>query len=133
MKKRDESLKLIDYLQGKYIIKYYDIDYDNTEIEVLGDVNNEIIINNKDITIDFQKQNSSFILVYKKSINHNFIASLINDVNNALNMQEFAKYKFNNYEDHIIIHWVYNEEKLNRDLLQKLENDKQIIDLEFII
>ena len=76
MNKRNDLEKLIDYMTGKYIIKINDIEYNNKEIEILSDINKEIELNNKELTIDFQKQNNSLILVYKKSLSNNLISTI---------------------------------------------------------
>lgn len=133
MKKRTYLERLIDYMQGKYIIQVNNIDYDNKEIEILSDINKQIKLNNKEVTIDFQKQNNSLILVYKKSLNNKFISTIKEDINNALNIVEFARYRFRDFLDFEIIHWVLDKQKLNRMLLEDLEKNNQIIDLKFII
>lgn len=133
MKKRTYLERLIDYMQGKYIIQVNNIDYDNKEIEILSDINKQIKLNNKEVTIDFQKQNNSLILVYKKSLNNKFISIIKEDINNTLNIVEFARYRFRDFLDFEIIHWVLDKQKLNRMLLEDLEKNNQIIDLKFII
>ena len=133
MKKRTNLERLTDYIKGKYIIKINDINYDNKEIEILSDINKEIDLNNKEITIDFQNQNNSLILVYKKSLNNSLISTIKEDINNALNIVEFAKYRFRDFLDFEIIHWAVDQKKFNRILLEDLEKNNQIIDLKFII
>lgn len=133
MKKRDNLEKLVDYMKGKYLIKINDIDYENKEIEILGDINNEVEINNKELTIDFQNQNNSLILVYKKSLNKNLISTIEQDINNALNIEGFAKYRFRDFLDYEVIHWTFDQQKFNRELLENLEKESMIIDLKFII
>ena len=133
MKKRTNLEILTDYIKGKYIIKINDINYDNKEIEILSDINKEIDLNNKEITIDFQNQNNSLILVYKKSLNNSLISTIKEDINNALNIVEFAKYRFRDFLDFEIIHWAVDQKKFNRTLLEDLEKNNQIIDLKFII
>lgn len=133
MKKRDYLEKLIDYMQGKYIIQVNDIDYENKEIEIISDINKTIEFSNKEITIDFQKQNNSLILVYKKALDNKLISSIKEDINNALNIVEFAKYRFKDFLDCEIIHWSLDKQKFNRILLENLEKNNQIIDLKFII
>lgn len=134
MNKRNDLEKLIDYMTGKYIIKINDVEYDNKEIEVLSDINKEIELNNKELTIDFQNQNNSLTLVYKKSLSNNLISTIKEDINNALNTVEFAKYRFRDFLDYEIIHWsLDNNNKLNRIILENLEKNNHIIDLKFIV
>ncbi len=106
---------------------------ENFEIEIKS-INNEEI---KDyLSICFQKQNGSLIIVSSKNINEEIIKKLVKDVSIALNISPLASYNFKDLRDYVIYHFSYVMENVlidNKKIINDLKVSNQIENLDFNI
>ncbi len=100
----------------EYIIKQGECE--NYEIEIKS-INNEEI---KDyLSICFQKQNGSLIIVSSKNISEEITKKLVKDVSLALGENPAFSYQFKDLKDYVIYHFSYVKENV-------LIDNKRIID-----
>lgn len=106
---------------------------ENFEIEIKS-INNEEI---KDyLSICFQKQNGSLIIVSSKNINEEIIKKLVKDVSIALNISPLASYNFKDLRDYVIYHFSYVMENVlidNKKIINDLKVSNRIENLDFNI
>lgn len=135
MSEKDEELyifilyTIMDKLKQKIKFKVNQIDYDNLEL-IIEQSNFEDITNN-DFSISFQKQNGSFTLVTKKSLDDNKRQKIVTLLELTAGIDLFASYSFADMEDINIDHFVYDDSKLdfNTNILKQFDVMNQLIDL----
>lgn len=120
---------MIENLKDKIKFKAHKIDYDNLELTI-EESNFEDIMNN-DFSISFQKQNGSFTLITKKSLNESKRQKIINLLESITEIDLFASYSFADMENIHIDHFVYEDSKLdfNTNILKQFDSMNQLIDL----
>lgn len=123
--------KIFAVLKEDYEIYIKNGKCENYEIEIKK-------IDNADITdylsICFQKQNGSLIIIASKNIKEDLIKKLLNDVSIALNTNPIASYSFNQNENYIIYHYEYVKETIiidNKKIIQDLIKNQEIINVNF--
>lgn len=125
--------KIFTVLKEEYECLVKQGECENYEIEIKS-INNEDI---KDyLSICFQKQNGSLIIVSSKNINEEITKKLVKDVSLALNESPLASYNFKDLKDYVIYHFSYVKENVlidNRQILNDLKVKDEIENLNFDI
>ena len=125
--------KIFTVLKEEYECLVKQGECENYEIEIKS-INNEEI---KDyLSICFQKQNGSLIIVSSKNINEEIIKKLVKDVSIALNISPLASYNFKDLRDYVIYHFSYVMENVlidNKKIINDLKVSNQIENLDFNI
>jgi hypothetical protein len=125
--------KIFAILKEEYECVVKQGERENFEIEIKS-INNEEI---KDyLSICFQKQNGSLIIVSSKNINEEIIKKLVKDVSIALNISPLASYNFKDLRDYVIYHFSYVMENVlidNKKIINDLKVSNQIENLDFNI
>ena len=125
--------KIFTVLKEEYECLVKQGECENYEIEIKS-INNEEI---KDyLSICFQKQNGSLIIVSSKNINEEITKKLVKDVSLALNISPLASYNFKDLKDYVIYHFSYVKENVlidNRQILNDLKVKDEIENLNFDI
>lgn len=135
MTEKDEELyifilyTIMDKLKQKIKFKANQIDYDNLEL-IIEKSNFEDITNN-DFSISFQKQNGSFTLITKKSLDESKRQKIVSLLELTAGIDLFASYSFVDMEDINIDHFIYDDSKLdfNTNILKQFDGMNQLIDL----
>lgn len=110
--------KIFTILKDEYECMVKQGECENYEIEIKS-INDEEI---KDyLSICFQKQNGSLIIVSSKNINEEITKKVVKDVSLALNISPLVSYIFKDLKDYVIYHFSYVTEK-------PIIDNKQIID-----
>ena len=106
---------------------------ENYEIEIKS-INNEEI---KDyLSICFQKQNGSLIIVSSKNISEDIIKKLVKDVSLSLGENPAFSYNFKDLRDYVIYHFSYVMENVlidNKKIINDLKVSNRIENLDFNI
>lgn len=120
---------IIDKLKQKIKFKANQIDYDNLEL-IIEKSNFEDITNN-DFSISFQKQNGSFTLVTKKSLDESKRQKIVSLLESITEIDLFASYSFIDMQNIQIDHFVYDNSKLdfNTNILKQFDSMNQLINL----
>ena len=125
--------KIFTVLKEEYECMVKQGECENYEIEIKS-------INNKEIkdylSICFQKQNGSLIIVSSKNINEDIVKKLVKDVSLALNIIPLASYNFKDLKDYVIYHFSYVTEKPiidNKQIIKDLKAREEIENLNFDI
>lgn len=126
MQDQELLIQLINELKPHYELVLYTVAYDNFELEI---TNKDI--NPGEMTIDFQKQNSSFILVTKKDIDQLVRKDMMGKIESTTNIDLFAEYAFCDSPDYQISHWCYDEEEKNERILLEFQKLKKLSHLDF--
>ncbi len=125
--------KIFTVLKDAYECVVKQGECENYEIEIKS-INNEEI---KDyLSICFQKQNGSLIIVSSKSINEKMTEKLVKDVSFALNINPIASYNFKDLKDYVVYHFSYVTENLlidNKQIIKDLKVKEEIENLNFNI
>ena len=125
--------KIFTVLKEEYECLVKQGECENYEIEIKS-INNEEI---KDyLSICFQKQNGSLIIVSSKNINEEITKKLVKDVSLALNISPLASYNFKDLKDYVIYHFSYVTEKPiidNKQIIKDLKAREEIENLNFDI
>lgn len=125
--------KIFTVLKEEYECIVKQGECENYEIEIKS-INNEEI---KDyLSICFQKQNGSLIIVSSKNINEEITKKLVKDVSLALNISPLASYNFKDLKDYVIYHFSYVTEKSiidNKQIIKDLKAREEIENLNFDI
>lgn len=125
--------KIFTVLKEEYECIVKQGECENYEIEIKS-INNEEI---KDyLSICFQKQNGSLIIVSSKNINEEITKKLVKDVSLALNISPLASYNFKDLKDYVIYHFSYVTEKPiidNKQIIKDLKAREEIENLNFDI
>lgn len=123
--------KIFAILKEDYEVYVKNGECKNYEIEIKK-------VNNNDITnylsICFQKQNGSLIIIASKNIKEDLIKKLLNDVSIALNTNPIASYSFKEKENYIIYHYQYVKENIiidNKKIIQNLIKNNEITNVNF--
>ena len=110
--------KIFTVLKEEYECIVKQGECENYEIEIKS-INNEEI---KDyLSICFQKQNGSLIIVSSKNISEDIIKKLVKDVSLSLGENPAFSYQFKDLKDYIIYHFSYVKKNV-------LIDNKRIID-----
>lgn len=123
--------KIFAVLKEDYEVYIKNGECENYEIEIKK-------INNYDITdylsICFQKQNGSLIIIASLNINNDLIKKLLNDISISLNTNPIASYNLKEKENYIIYHYNYIKENIiidNKKILNDLIKNNEIINVNF--
>lgn len=116
-------------LNEKFDISFNNIDYDN--IEIVLDKSNMDGINKNDLTIEFQKQNGSFILIINKEIEENVKNKIIKMISSSINIEPMASYIYTLIPNMEIQFWCYEQNKcnFNKGILDELNKLNEIENL----
>lgn len=116
-------------LNEKFDISFNNIDYDN--IEIVLDKSNMGGINKNDLTIEFQKQNGSFILIINKEIEENVKNKIIKMISSSINIEPMASYTYILIPNMEIQFWCYEQNKcnFNKGILDELNKLNEIENL----
>ena len=115
----------------EYVVKPGECE--NFEIEIKN-VNSEEI--KEYLSICFQKQNGSLIIIASKNIDEDIIKKLVKDVSLALNINPLASYNFKDLKDYVIYHFSYVIENVlvdNKKIIEDLKTSGEIENLDFNI
>lgn len=125
--------KIFTILKDEYECMVKQGECENYEIEIKS-INDEEI---KDyLSICFQKQNGSLIIVSSKNINEEITKKVVKDVSLALNISPLASYIFKDLKDYVIYHFSYVTEKPiidNKQIIKDLKAREEIENLNFDI
>lgn len=125
--------KIFTILKDEYECMVKQGECENYEIEIKS-INDEEI---KDyLSICFQKQNGSLIIVSSKNINEEITKKVVKDVSLALNISPLASYIFKDLKDYVIYHFSYVTEKPiidNKQIIKDLKAREEIENLNFNI
>lgn len=125
--------KIFTILKDEYECMVKQGECENYEIEIKS-INNEDI---KDyLSICFQKQNGSLIIIASKNINEEITKKVVKDVSLALNTSPLASYNFKDLKDYVIYHFSYVTEKPiidNKQIIKDLKTKEEIENLNFDI
>lgn len=125
--------KIFTVLKDEYECMVKQGECENYEIEIKS-INDEEI---KDyLSICFQKQNGSLIIVSSKNINEEITKKVVKDVSLALNISPLASYIFKDLKDYVIYHFSYVTEKPiidNKQIIKDLKAREEIENLNFDI
>ena len=125
--------KIFTILKDEYECMIKQGECENYEIEIKS-INDEEI---KDyLSICFQKQNGSLIIVSSKNINEEITKKVVKDVSLALNISPLASYIFKDLKDYVIYHFSYVTEKPiidNKQIIKDLKAREEIENLNFDI
>lgn len=125
--------KIFTILKDEYECMVKQGECENYEIEIKS-INDEEI---KDyLSICFQKQNGSLIIVSSKNINEEITKKVVKDVSLALNINPLASYNFKDLKDYVIYHFSYVTEKPiidNKQIIKDLKAREEIENLNFDI
>lgn len=125
--------KIFTILKDEYECVVKQGECENYEIEIKS-INDEEI---KDyLSICFQKQNGSLIIVSSKNINEEITKKVVKDVSLALNINPLASYNFKDLKDYVIYHFSYVTEKPiidNKQIIKDLKAKEEIENLNFDI
>ena len=125
--------KIFTILKDEYECMVKQGECENYEIEIKS-INDEEI---KDyLSICFQKQNGSLIIVSSKNINEEITKKVVKDVSLALNISPRASYIFKDLKDYVIYHFSYVTEKPiidNKQIIKDLKAREEIENLNFDI
>lgn len=125
--------KIFTILKDEYECVVKQGECENYEIEIKS-INDEEI---KDyLSICFQKQNGSLIIVSSKNINEEITKKVVKDVSLALNISPLASYIFKDLKDYVIYHFSYVTEKPiidNKQIIKDLKAREEIENLNFDI
>ena len=106
---------------------------ENYEIEIKS-INDEEI---KDyLSICFQKQNGSLIIVSSKNINEEITKKLVKDVSLALGENPAFSYQFKDLKDYVIYHFSYVKENIlidNKKIIDDLKTKSEIENVNYNI
>lgn len=125
--------KIFTVLKEEYECMVKQGECENYEIEIKS-INDEEIKNY--LSICFQKQNGSLIIVSSKNINEDIVKKLVKDVSLALNISPFASYNFKDLKDYVIYHFSYVTENPildNKQIVKDLKAREEIENLNFDI
>ncbi len=125
--------KIFTILKDEYECMVKQGECENYEIEIKS-INDEEI---KDyLSICFQKQNGSLIIVSSKNINEEITKKVVKDVSLALNISPLASYIFKDLKDYVIYQFSYVTEKPiidNKQIIKDLKAREEIENLNFDI
>lgn len=125
--------KIFTILKDEYECMVKQGECENYEIEIKS-INDEEI---KDyLSICFQKQNGSLIIVSSKNISEEITKKVVKDVSLALNISPLASYIFKDLKDYVIYHFSYVTEKPiidNKQIIKDLKAREEIENLNFDI
>lgn len=125
--------KIFSVLKHDYEVYVKSGQCNNYEIEIKN-------INNKDIddylSICFQKQNGSLIVISHKNNKEDLIKKLLNDISIALNTNPMASYTFKEKQDYKIYHYEYIKENIivdNKEIIKTLIKNDEIANINWNI
>lgn len=125
--------KIFTVLKERYECMVKQGECENYEIEIKSVNDKEI---NDYLSICFQKQNGSLIIVASKKVNEDVIKKLVKDVSLALNESPLASYNFKDLKDYLVYHFSYVTENVlidNKQILKDLKAKEEIENLNFDI
>lgn len=119
-------LQICSAVSTDYDIQLVPLYEDNIEIQINNKANANI--SPGDLSIDFQKQNGSLILVARDSIDIKTKLAISSIISNILGYDMLATYNFYDFSNYDISHWCYEKEKINFnvDILREFKKLNQI-------
>lgn len=88
------------------------------------------------LRICFQKQNGSLTVIASNSLDEKITKKIVKDVSLALNTNPLASYKFKDFDNYIVYHFVYVKKNVvidNKAILENLKNSDEIENLDYNI